>query len=111
MNELFNKILNVECVKGILLVNPDGKIILRKFIKPVSKAPKNHELKFLVESLKGIREADLIFEKERIYIRQNGLGYLIVLSGLSVESAALRLNCDLVLPKLKPAKTSKEKPV
>ena len=48
-----------------------------------------------------IREADLIFEKSRIYVRKTDTGYLMILLGLFCSGAMLRLHVDMVLPLLK----------
>ena len=48
-----------------------------------------------------IREADLIFERSRIYVRKTDTGYLMILLGLFCSGAMLRLHVDMVLPLLK----------
>jgi len=55
----------------------------------------------------GMRETDLVFKQGRIYIRRTDIGYLVVLMGLFVPIAMMRLQCDILLPSLKPAKAAK----
>ncbi|MEJ2100167.1 MAG: hypothetical protein P8X68_09330 [Desulfobacterales bacterium] len=64
--------------------------------------------RFFIESVEGMREADLLFEKGRIYIRRSEIGYLVVLMALFVPIAMVRLNCDIVLPSLKQEKSGKK---
>lgn len=54
-----------------------------------------------VQALGNIREADLIFEKCRIYLRKTDTGVLLILLGLFASGAMVRLNVDMVLPSLK----------
>jgi hypothetical protein len=58
-------------------------------------------LSLFIQALGDIREADLIFEKSRIYVRRTDTGYLVVLLGLFASGAMLRLHVDMVLPSLK----------
>jgi hypothetical protein len=51
--------------------------------------------------MREIREADLIFEKMRIYIRRADVGYLVVFMGLFAPAAMVRMSCDMLLPVLK----------
>lgn len=60
--------------------------------------------KFLPPFIRGlgnVREADLIFEKNRVYVRKTDTGYLLILLGLFASGAMLRLHVDMVLPSLK----------
>jgi hypothetical protein len=58
-------------------------------------------LPLFIRTLGTIREADLIFEKSRIYVRRTDTGYLVVLLGLLASGAMLRLHVDMALPSLK----------
>ena len=58
-------------------------------------------------SLKGIREAQLVYERSRIYVRETAIGYLMVLTGMFAPIAKIRLYCDVLLPALDEMKTGK----
>ena len=108
MIDMFDDILNTHGVKGIVLFSFTGDIIFKQFISPVDAKPENLDWRFFIESLEGMRETDLVFEKGRIYIRRSEIGYLVVLMALFVPIAMVRLNCDILLPALKQPKSGKK---
>jgi hypothetical protein len=61
--------------------------------------------KNILSTLDGTRETDLVFDRGRVYIRKTALGYLMIPTSHQDSVAMLRLNCDIVLPSLKPAKS------
>ena len=107
MKELFTDILSMKGVKGALLVSFQGEIIFKEFPSPLPVKPETQDWRQLIHSLDGIRETDLVYEKGRLYIRQTELGYLLIFMGYFVSTAMLRLNCDILLPALKPVKTTR----
>jgi hypothetical protein len=108
MRELFKDILSTKGVKGILLFSFAGDLIFKELISPIKEEPEQRDWSFFIESLEGMRETDLIFEKGRIYIRRTELGYLIILMSLFVPIAMIRLNCDILLPSLTQSKSGKK---
>jgi hypothetical protein len=108
MRDLFHDILNTQGVKGILLFSFAGDILFKEFIAPFDENPENLDWRFFIESLEGMRETDLVFEKGRIYIRRSEIGYLVVLMAPFVSIAMVRLNCDIALPALKQQKSGKK---
>ncbi len=108
MKKLFKDILNMEDINGIMLFSFKGELIFKLFLSPLAEEPENKDWWGLfIRSLNGIREADLIFEKSKFYIRKTEIGYVIILMGIFVPTAMVRLNCDMVLPALKRMKISK----
>ncbi len=107
MRELFKDILNIEVVKGLMLLSFAGDIIFKQLNHVVHEDVENRDWRLFIESLTGMRESDLIFEKGRLYIRRTDIGYLVVLMGPFVPIAMMRLQCDILLPSLKPAKATK----
>jgi len=105
MLDLFHDILNTDGVRGVLLFSFSGDIIFKEFISSVDIRPENPNWRLFIESLEGMRETDLVFEKGRIYIRRSEIGYLVVLMALFVPIAMVRLNCDILLPALKRQKS------
>jgi len=104
MRKLFNDILSTEGVKGILLFSFSGDLIFKEYISPIDEKPEHRDWRFFIESLEGMRETDLVFEKGRIYIRRTEMGYLVILMALFVPIAMIRLNCDILLPLLRQSK-------
>lgn len=107
MKKLFNDILSIEDVKGVMLFSLDGQIVFSEFNVPLSENPENKDWTPFLEALNGVREADLIYEKNRVYFRRASSGYLIILMEAFAPVAMVRLNCDLLLPSLKQKKLSK----
>ncbi len=107
MRNLFKDILNTDGVKGILLLSFNGSLIFKEFLSNDLKEPQNVNWKRFISSLNGVRETDLVFDKGRIYIRKSEVGYLLIPMEINTSVAMIRLNCDIVLPLLKPAKSSK----
>jgi hypothetical protein len=108
MRKLFDDILSTEGVKGVLLFSFSGDLIFKEYISPVDKEPEYRDWRFFIESLEGMRETDLVFEKGRIYIRRTEVGYLVILMALFVPIAMIRLNCDILLPLLRQRKSGRK---
>jgi hypothetical protein len=96
MRELFNDILSLEDVRGVVVSSLDGEIF---FAEPSLET--DTALPLFIRNLGSVREADMIFEKSRIYVRRTDMGYLVILLGLFASGAMLRLHVDMVLPSLK----------
>ncbi|RPH51581.1 MAG: hypothetical protein EHM85_06125 [Desulfobacteraceae bacterium] len=107
MKELFNDIMCVEGIKGILLFSFHGEVIFKSFLSSVPEDPETRDWALFFDAINKIKESDLIFEDGRIYIRRTELGFLVILMSSFAPVALVRLNCDVLLPSLKPAKTSK----
>ncbi|MGD8963755.1 MAG: hypothetical protein PVH43_14630 [Desulfobacterales bacterium] len=108
MREIFKDILNTDGVGGVMLFAANGDVLFKEFSTTVKTAPEHRDWRFLIESLEGMRETDLIFAKGRIYIRKTEMGYLFVLMALYVPIAMIRLNCDILLPSLQPSKPGRK---
>ena len=104
MKKLFKDILSMEDVKGIMLLSFEGELIFKDFLSlaPFVEDPANIDWKDLfIDSLDGVREADMVYEKCRLYARKTSSGYLLILMGIYAPVAMVRLNCDILLPLLK----------
>ena len=107
MKNLFKDILDTDGVKGVLLLSFNGGIIFKEFLSEDLKEPQDMNWKRFISSLEGVRETDLVFDNGRMYIRRSEVGYLLIPMEINTSVAMIRLNCDIVLPLLKPAKSSK----
>ena len=97
MQEVFNDILSMEGVKGLMLFSFAGDLVFKNFLQTGLEDIEDRDWSLFIESLDGMREADLIFDKGRLYIRRNDMGYLVLLIGPFVPIAMIRLQCDIVL--------------
>ena len=108
MQEIFKDLLGTDGVMGVMLFAADGDVLYKAFSPTVKAAPDHQDWRFLIESLDGMRETDLIFEKGRVYIRKTETGFLVVLMALHVPIAMIRLNCDILLPSLQTPKPGRK---
>jgi hypothetical protein len=106
MRDLLNDILNMESVKGVMILSTDGDVLFNEMSSGITD-PKGKEWAFFVDAMKDTSEAELVFSGARIYVRKSGTSYVVILTDLSVPMPMLRLNCDIMLPALKAAKGSK----
>lgn len=107
MQEIFKDILSIDGVKGVMVLSFTGDLVFEKFVSEIARDPGTMNWSQLVASLGAMRETDLIFEKGRIYMRRTDIGYLLIFVSLFVPMAMLRLNCDILLPSLRPEKSNK----
>ena len=107
MKEIFQEIIKMDGVNGVLLLSFEGSILFENYSETGPLPTGGRDWLGLISALDGAREADIIFEDARIYTRRSEVGYLMVLMSSSVSVAMLRLNCDILLPSLKPAPGSK----
>lgn len=108
MKNLFKDVLSMEGVNGLLLLSLDGDMIYNDLTADVAAQARRVDWKSFISALDGVRETDVLFEAGRMYIRKTDVGYLLVLMNLTTSVAMLRLNCDILLPSLKPAKSTKK---
>ena len=108
MKESFQDILGMADVAGIMVFSINGELLYKEFSSPLPEEPEKKDWWGLfIASLNGIREADLVFERNRLYIRKTDLGYLMILMGIFAPVAMVRLNCDILLPSLKQPKAAR----
>jgi len=108
MKDLFNNILGIEDVQGVMLFSFEGRVLFGELLPPQAEGLEKADFwPEFVKALKGIREADLVYENGRLYIRRTALGFLVIPCGAFTPGAMLRLGCDMVLPSLKQADRGK----
>jgi hypothetical protein len=98
MKDRFKDILTIEDVYGILFLSLDGKIVFKEFRSHAPGGVKDGNLHALTHVLNGIQEAELIFDKNRLYVRKTETGTILVVMERSAQIAMVRLNCDIIVP-------------
>jgi len=108
MEKIFQDILSMKGVHGLVLLSDEGKVMFES-LDDTKFLPEKSRLswKMIIDSLEEFTEMDLIFEGGRFYIRRTDSGYLMISMGREVSIAMVKLNCDIVVPELKNAKSSK----
>jgi hypothetical protein len=112
MKDIFNDVLGIDGVHGLLFISDEGGVKVSKF----SDQFKDEEEKlsqidwasFTIE-LTGINDAELLYETARFYIKKSGTGYLIVILGYEAPISMVRLNCEIMLPSLDKMKSTGKK--
>ena len=107
MKDVFKDIVQMDGVDGVILLSNDGTAIFESVLSDNRHSSPKRDWLGLVSALNGVREADVIYRNARIYIRRSEIGYLLILMSPAVAMAMLRLNCDIVLPALKPVREQK----
>jgi len=101
MRAVFKDLLAVDGVRGALYFNPSGERVFEEFNIGGGELAPGRDWYGLATSLGRVREAELVFDRGRLYVRRTAEGVLIVVMGLIAPSAVIRLNCDILLPALK----------
>jgi len=106
MSALFDDLLAVEGVKGVMFFSAAGELLFEKSGAGGMDKAAARDWQALLVSLGGAREADLIFEMGRLYIRKADEGMLVVTMGRIAPAAMIRLNCDILVAEFKKNKGS-----
>jgi hypothetical protein len=101
MKELVQDIFDIGGVAQILLVAYDGGVIIHESSQAIPEDRRNVDWASLANAVKGVKEADLIYETGRLYLRSTDAGILVVMMDATAPSAMVRLSCDLIIPALK----------
>lgn len=108
MDKIFQDILSMDGVHGIVLLSAEGKVLFESLDKKHFLPQKSTlSWKAIIDSLEEFTEVDLVFEKGRFYITKTDTGFLLVSMGLNVSVAMVKLNCDIVVPELKKVKSGR----
>jgi len=106
MSALFDDLLAVEGVKGVMFFSTAGELLFGESGAGGMDQAVVRDWQALLVSLDGAREADLIFDMGRLYIRKADEGMLVVVMGRIAPAAMIRLNCDILISELKNRKGS-----
>jgi hypothetical protein len=102
MKKIFQEILSMEGVHGLVLLSLEGKVLFES-LDDDRFLPEKSSLswKMIIDSLEEFREMNLVFEKGRFYIRKTESEYLLISMGSKVSVAMVKLNCDIIIPEIK----------
>lgn len=102
MQDIFRDVIKMDGVYGLVFLAHDGRVLFES-IDPhwVSLPPDYRDWPQLLPVLQKLREADVVYENGRIYLRATDQGCLLIIMGPVVSVAMVKLNCDILLPQLK----------
>lgn len=103
MKDIFKEVMDIEGVRGLLIVSNEGGVTLSKsspdFKSEAERLARINWLPFTVE-MGGIKDAELLYDSARFYIKKFEDGYLVVIIGNNAPISMVRLNCEVLLPSL-----------
>jgi len=104
----FNDLFGINGVLGILVISPERRILFQDLTKLGRSSIKETDLEISSLLLDGVREVDLLFEHCRVYIRKCKVGFFWVVMSTDASAAMIRLQCDIITPKLSLKKLPKK---
>lgn len=100
MKKIFDDLIDLKDVNGVIVISFDGDLVYEDFSSPLPERPESRDWRSFVESLNGAKEANLVFEKGTLYVRETKIGYLVVSMGFLASAPMVRLTCDVLLPSI-----------
>jgi len=97
----------IDGVMGILISSSDGKIIFKDLTRIGDEEFSADGLEILLSLFHDIQEADLLFGAYRVNVRSYSAGLFWVIMRPDTSAAMVRLQCDVLAPRLE-AKTKKK---
>ena len=87
----------VEGVKAVMFFSAAGERVFAHPAPGGGETPDPGHWAGLLECLRPLPEAELVYARAVLYARTSPAGTLIVVTGLVAPSALVRLNCDIAL--------------
>ena len=107
MKMLLDDLFSVNGVLGVLVVSSDRSVVFQDLARLKLDGLKETDFEMPLLLFDQVEEADLLFEHYRIYIRKCPLGLLWVIMQPDASAAMIRLQCDIIAPKMKQQKPIK----
>lgn len=107
MRALFEDLLRIDGVKGVMFFTLSGQPVFEEFTMGRTGTANAGNWFELAASTGKAREAELIFEKGRIYVRRSAKGILLVTMGLIAPTGMLRLTSDVLFSRLREQKPAR----
>ncbi len=97
MKDIFKDIFDIDDVQGVMFLPINGKLVFSEFVSHQPKKIGDMNWRPFIHTLNGIREAELVFENSRFYLRRAGMGYILVVMGEAGLTEMVRLSCDVLI--------------
>ena len=107
MKMLIDDLFSVNGVLGVLVVSSDRSVVFQDLARLKLDGLKETDFEMPLLLFDQVEEADLLFKHYRIYIRKCPLGLLWVIMQPDASAAMIRLQCDIIAPKMKQQKPIK----
>lgn len=103
MKDIFQDVTGIEGVHGLMIISNEGGVLQSRFGPEfkgeAERLSRINWLPFTIE-MGGIKDAEMVFDSVRFYIKKFNLGYLLVIIGDRAPISLVRLNCEVLLPSL-----------
>ena len=109
MKDIFKDVMGIDGVHGLMVVSNEGSVMMSKFASDFrGEEEKLSQIDWKPFSIEmgNIKDAELIYDNARFYIKKSETGFLIVIIGDNAPISMVRLNCEILLPlltKIQPA--------
>jgi hypothetical protein len=100
MKKIFQEIIELDHVKGCLYITKEGHVAHSHFLSPPAISVESHNWQTFIKVLGNISEAEILFEKSRIFMRKTNTGYLLILVEPYAILSLMKLQCDIFVQKL-----------
>jgi hypothetical protein len=101
MRGLFEELLRIDGVKAVMFFTLSGQPVFEEYTMARKDPAGAGDWFALAASLGKANEAELVFEKGRIYVRRSAKGILLVSMGLIAPTGMVRLTSDIIVSRLK----------
>jgi hypothetical protein len=101
MGGLFEDLLRIDGVKAVMFFTLSGQPLFEEVTMAHKASACASDWFALAASLEKANEAELVFEKGRVYVRRSAKGILLVSMGLIAPTGMVRLTSDIILARLK----------
>jgi len=107
MRDLFERILNEDDIKGVVLLSRDGTVVFHEFVGDAGHNLPEVALLAKTPVLGEAKEVEVLYENDRIYMRMFPEGLIVVWMGAFARVAMIRLSCEVLVPSLGKALSAK----
>ena len=102
MKTIIKNLLCFDDVQGIIFLSHQGECLFSEYEGETGSDLKSFDWTAFTHAFKCIREAELVFGNNRIFIRRTELGLAIIILGWFATIAMIRLKCNELIPAVNP---------
>ncbi len=103
MKDVFKDLVGIEGVHAAVVLDSAGGLVATRFsdqYRGNTGAVTTFNWDPFILELGGHAEADFVYDKGRIYLRKLPAGFLLVAMNDIAPISMVRLNCEVLLPKI-----------
>lgn len=105
MQHILKDIHELDHVLGCLFVTADGSPVHVHFSSALNIPSDGYDWGSFVNAIQTLREAEVLFDDMRLYIRKTNIGYLMVVMEIYAVQSFIKLQCDVLISKIEKLKT------